>query len=60
MSRQKVLSIDELYAELLYVKEQLETDDRMHPLSWARVQKLQEYKKKLIEEIQRRDKLHFI
>ena len=59
MSEVSDMSTIDMYAEIRYVNEQLEVDDRMHPLSWARVKKLQEYKKELIEEINRRDSERF-
>lgn len=48
-----VSTMIDLYAEVRYINEELTTDDRMQPLSWARVQELQERKRELIEEIDR-------
>ena len=54
----KISTID-LYTEVRYINDQLTTDDRMQPLSWARVQELQAYKQELLEEINRRDNERF-
>lgn len=53
------MSTFDLDAEVRYINDQLDCDDRVNPLSWARVQELQEYKKKLIEEINHRDNERF-
>lgn len=59
MSKVCDMSTFDLYEEVRYINEDLTTDDRMHPLSWARVDKLQKRKKELIEEINRRDNERF-
>ena len=53
------MSTVDLYTAVRYVNDQLTTDDRMQPLSWARVQELQAYKQELLEEINRRDNERF-
>lgn len=53
------MSTVDLYTAVRYVNDQLTTDDRMQPLSWARVQELQAYKQELLEEIRRRDNERF-
>ena len=53
------VSTYDLYAEVRYINERLEEDDRMNPLSWARVQSLKERKQELLEEIRRRDNERF-
>lgn len=59
MSEVTEMSTIDLYTEVRYVNDQLTTDDRMQPLSWARVQELQAYKQELLEEINRRDNERF-
>lgn len=59
MSEVTKMSTVDLYTAVRYVNDQLTTDDRMQPLSWARVQELQAYKKELLEEINRRDNDRF-
>lgn len=59
MSEVYDVSTFDLYAEVRYINDQLTTDDRMQPLSWARVQELQAYKQELLEEINRRDNERF-
>lgn len=55
MSEINEMSTIDLYTEVRHINDQLTADDRMQPLSWARVKKLQERKKELLEEIKRRD-----
>lgn len=55
MSEIAKMSMIDLYEEVRYINDQLTTDDRMQPLSWARVKGLQDRKKELFEEIKRRD-----
>lgn len=59
MSEVTKMSTVDLYTVVRYVNDQLTTDDRMQPLSWARVQELQAYKQELLEEINRRDNERF-
>lgn len=59
MSEVTEMSTIDLYTTVRYINDQLTTDDRMHPLSWARVQALQSYKQELLEEINRRDNERF-
>ena len=59
MSEVNKMSTIDLYTEIRYINDQLTTDDRMQPLSWARVKKFQNRKKELLEEIKRRDNDRF-
>lgn len=59
MSEVNKMSTIDLYTEVRYINDQLTTDDRIQPLSWARVKKLQNRKKELLEEINRRDNNRF-
>ena len=53
------MSTFDLYAEVRYVNERLDTNDKFDSPSWVNIQELLEYKKELIEEINRRDNERF-
>lgn len=53
------ISTFDLYAEVRYINAELMSDDQMHPLSWTRIDELQERKSELVEEINRRDNERF-